>query len=102
MGGWQMAGCLESLFHSAICPFLPSAIHPSGIDGRLRTGRSSVAVVIDLSGRAALVTGASQGIGAEIARTLHRAGARVVINHPDLGDGQTRADADALAAELTA
>jgi 3-oxoacyl-[acyl-carrier protein] reductase len=61
-----------------------------------------VAVVIDLSGRTALVTGASQGIGAEIARTLHRAGARVVVNHPDLGDGQTRADADALAAELTA
>ncbi len=34
-----------------------------------------MAVVIDLSGQTALVTGASQGIGAEIARTLHRAGA---------------------------
>ena len=44
---------------------------------------SHVSISIDLSGLTALVTGASQGIGAEIARTLHRAGARVVVNHPD-------------------
>ncbi len=61
-----------------------------------------MSVVIDLSGQAALVTGASQGIGTEIARTLHRAGARVVINHPDQGEGRTRADADGLAEELNA
>jgi 3-oxoacyl-[acyl-carrier protein] reductase len=61
-----------------------------------------VAVTIDLSDQSALITGASQGIGAEIARTLHRAGARVIINHPDLGNGQTRADAEALADELLA
>ncbi|MBV8078234.1 MAG: SDR family oxidoreductase [Planctomycetaceae bacterium] len=61
-----------------------------------------MSVVIDLSGQAALVTGASQGIGAEIARALHRAGARVVINHPDQGEGRTRADADGLAEELNA
>ena len=36
----------------------------------------------------ALVTGSSQGIGAAIARLLHGAGARVVINHPDLSDGK--------------
>ncbi len=59
-------------------------------------------VIIDLSGQTALVTGASQGIGAEIARALHRAGARLVINHPDQGEGQTRADADRLAEELKA
>jgi 3-oxoacyl-[acyl-carrier protein] reductase len=59
-----------------------------------------MAIAIDLSGRTALVTGASQGIGAEVARTLHRAGALVILNHPDLGDGRTRADAEAIAGEL--
>lgn len=59
-----------------------------------------MAVEIDLSGKVALVTGSSQGIGAEIARTLHRAGAKVAINHPDLGAGQTRRDAEAIADAL--
>ena len=61
-----------------------------------------MAFEIDLSGKTALVTGASQGIGAEIARVLHRAGADVAINHPDLGDGATRHDAESLAHELNA
>ena len=59
-------------------------------------------VLIDLRGKVALVTGASQGIGAEVARALHRAGARVVLNHPDLGEGRTRADAEGVAAGLEA
>jgi 3-oxoacyl-[acyl-carrier protein] reductase len=41
-------------------------------------------------------------MGAEIARLLHRAGARVVINHPDQGAGKTRTEAEALFAELMA
>jgi 3-oxoacyl-[acyl-carrier protein] reductase len=61
-----------------------------------------VTTCIDLSGSTALVTGASQGIGAEIARLLHQAGARIVINHPDAGGGKTRADAEALRDELLA
>jgi 3-oxoacyl-[acyl-carrier protein] reductase len=55
-----------------------------------------MSTVIDLSGSTALVTGSSQGIGAAIARALHRSGARVVINHPDSPDGKTRQDAFAL------
>jgi 3-oxoacyl-[acyl-carrier protein] reductase len=61
-----------------------------------------MSITIDLSGRTALVTGSSQGIGAEIARVLHRAGARVVLNHPDLSGGQTHEDALALLDELLA
>jgi 3-oxoacyl-[acyl-carrier protein] reductase len=53
---------------------------------------------INLAHKVALITGASQGIGAQIARTFQRAGATVALNHPDVGT--TRADAEALAAEL--
>ena len=52
---------------------------------------------IDLSGRSALVTGASQGIGEAIARALHGAGATVVLNHPDSPDGATRSDSERIA-----
>lgn len=50
--------------------------------------------MFDLTGKTALVTGASGGIGGSIARALHGAGAHVVISG-------TRAEAlDALAADL--
>ena len=55
---------------------------------------------IDLSGQVVLITGASQGIGAQMARTFHRAGAMVLINHPNLGS--STADAAALADSLNA
>jgi 3-oxoacyl-[acyl-carrier protein] reductase len=55
-----------------------------------------MSTLIDLSGSTALVTGASQGIGAAIARALHSSGAKVVINHPDTADGKTRHDSQAL------
>jgi 3-oxoacyl-[acyl-carrier protein] reductase len=50
--------------------------------------------MFDLTGKTALVTGASGGIGAEIARTLHSAGARVGLS------GTRTEPLEALAAEL--
>lgn len=55
-------------------------------------------ISIDLSGKTVLITGSSQGIGAEMARTFHQAGAEVIINHPGLP--KTCEDAEALAGEL--
>ena len=57
-----------------------------------------MSVHIDLSGKDALVTGASQGLGAATARALHAAGCRVVLNHPGLE--QTADDAENIASEL--
>jgi 3-oxoacyl-[acyl-carrier protein] reductase len=51
--------------------------------------------VIDLSGRVALITGSSRGIGAEIARTLATVGADIAVNH-----SQSAEQAEAVADEL--
>ena len=59
-----------------------------------------MSITLDFSGKVALITGASQGIGAEMARRFHAAGANVILNHPDIGT--TRADAERLAATLNA
>ncbi|WP_308250242.1 SDR family NAD(P)-dependent oxidoreductase [Sphaerisporangium fuscum] len=63
--------------------------------GRSRTALEAVAGV-DLTGREAIVTGGSGGIGYETARALAAAGARVVIA------GRDRARGEAAAAKLTA
>ena len=52
--------------------------------------------MFDLTGKTALVTGASGGIGGEIARALHKAGATVTLS------GTRLAPMEALAAELGA
>lgn len=51
----------------------------------------------DLAGQTALVTGGARRIGAALVRTLHAAGANVVVHCR-----RSRADADALASELEA
>jgi len=55
-------------------------------------------LTVDLSGKTAVVTGASQGLGEATARILHRAGASVVVNY--LPVAQCQADAERIAAEL--
>ncbi len=65
---------------------------------RTASRKNTDMISIDLTGKVALITGASQGIGSQVARTFHRAGATVVLNH--LGTPGTMSDAQALADEL--
>lgn len=54
-------------------------------------------IPVDLEGRVALVTGASRGIGSEIARLLAAANARVALHY-----GRSRAAAEAVASSIAA
>src|SRR5438094_1335589 len=56
-------------------------------------------IPLDLSGKIALVTGGSQGLGAATARVLARAGAAVVVNH--YPDPQQALQAEQIAGELS-
>ena len=55
---------------------------------------------IDLSGKTAIVTGSGQGIGLATAKTLHAAGANVVINYFEDSEGKNKALADQVVADF--
>lgn len=55
---------------------------------------------IDLTGKTAIVTGSSQGIGLVTAKALHAAGANVVINYFEEGAGKNKALADEVVSGL--
>lgn len=59
-------------------------------------------ISIDLTGKTALVTGASQGLGAQTARRLHAAGANVAVGFLDDERGANRRNAENVAQTLGA
>src|SRR6266849_5021549 len=63
-------------------------------DGAARHAVSRRTSVSDLKGKAAVVTGASKGIGAAIAKGLSAAGAAVVVNYSSSKEGADRVVAD--------
>jgi len=55
---------------------------------------------LDFTGKVALVTGSSRGIGAEMIKALGRCGAQCVVNYVADAQGQNKADATHVAREL--
>src|SRR5256884_9588263 len=55
---------------------------------------------LDFSGKVALVTGSSRGIGAEMIKALGRCGAQCVVNYVADAHGQNKTDATHVATEL--
>jgi 3-oxoacyl-[acyl-carrier protein] reductase len=55
---------------------------------------------LDFSGKVALVTGSSRGIGAEMIKTFGQCGAQCVVNYVTDAQGQNETDATNVASEL--
>src|SRR4029077_6693251 len=83
------------------CWIAVSSPIPRGYAGTRAAAVDTVAVDLGLTGRVALVTGASKGIGRAIAAELVAEGARVVVSSRDPARTQIAAD-DIGAAEAIA
>lgn len=57
-------------------------------------------IPIDLTGKTAIVTGGGQGLGAATCTALHQAGAAVVVNYFNDGQGVNKARAEALVSQF--
>jgi 3-oxoacyl-[acyl-carrier protein] reductase len=57
-------------------------------------------IPITLDGKSAFITGGGQGLGAETARLLHRAGANIAVSYFEEGGGANKTRAEALVREL--
>src|SRR5262249_41225975 len=55
---------------------------------------------LDFSGKVALVTGSSRGIGAEMIKAFGRCGAQCVVNYVADVQGQNKTDATSVAREV--
>lgn len=58
-------------------------------------------IPIELTGKTAIITGASQGLGLATAQLLHHAGANVVLNYFDNPDGQNSRNAMEAVSKLS-
>ena len=57
-------------------------------------------ITVDLSGKTAIVTGSSQGLGEVTAQVMHSAGAHIVINYFNDAGGVNKANADKVVGKL--
>jgi len=65
------------------CPSVDQMCLRGGNVSAVSKGQEMMKITTDLSGKTALITGASSGIGAGVARALAANGARVFLNYPD-------------------
>ena len=72
-----------------VCPDVAAVAtwQPASMSTPATLTKPTIAELVDLSGKTAIVTGGSMGIGCGIVERLHEAGARVLIADIDLDAG---------------